>query len=174
MLPRNRLKLPSASAKKQAEKRFLWNDARSSSEADFYTVGYMGRSLENLIDAFVSNGVQTLVDIRQNPASMYRSELSKGNLKRLMESNGLRYLHLPELGVPREIRAKAIGAGTRDVIWAWYDEQVVFPYLRNLHRFFNSIEHPAAMMCVEIDPHECHRHRLFLALERQGLRGFDL
>jgi hypothetical protein len=29
-------------------------------------------------------------------------------------------------------------------------------------------------MCVEIDPHECHRHRLSAALERKGLRGFDL
>jgi hypothetical protein len=30
------------------------------------------------------------------------------------------------------------------------------------------------MMCMEADPVECHRHRLFLALEKQGLRGFDL
>jgi hypothetical protein len=29
-------------------------------------------------------------------------------------------------------------------------------------------------MCTELDPQECHRHRLCLALEHMGLRGFDL
>jgi hypothetical protein len=33
---------------------------------------------------------------------------------------------------------------------------------------------PVAMMCMECDPTECHRHRIFIALEEQGLRGFDL
>lgn len=106
---------------------------------------------------------------------MYRPELSKNNLRALIAAAGMHYLHLPELGVPRDIRAKAISAGTRDVIWEWYDEHVVEPYVgRNLHRFLNSLEHPVAMMCAELDPTECHRHRLFVALEVQGLRGFDL
>src|SRR5204862_669531 len=100
---------------------------------------------------------------------------SKSNLRRSVEEHGMLYAHFPELGVPRDIRAKAIDAGTRDVIWEWYDHNVVHPYLgRNLHQFLNGLEHPVAMMCVEIDPHECHRHRLFLALEEMGLNGFDL
>jgi hypothetical protein len=40
--------------------------------------------------------------------------------------------------------------------------------------FMNGFEHPVALMCTEIDPHECHRHRLSLALEGMGLNGFDL
>jgi uncharacterized protein (DUF488 family) len=106
---------------------------------------------------------------------MYRPELSKANLKRSVEEHGLNYVHLPDLGVPRDIRAKAIDTGTRDVIWDWYDQFVVPPHLgRNLHWFFNGIEHPVAFMCVEISPRECHRHRLSIALEAKGLRGFDL
>jgi hypothetical protein len=42
-----------------------------------------------------------------------------------------------------------------------------------LHRVLN-LGHPVAMMCMECDPEECHRHRIFNALECQGLRGFDL
>ena len=81
---------------------------------------------------------------------------------------------MQEWGVPRDVRAKAIDSGTRETIWDWYDECVVGKCFHgNLHRFLN-LEHPVAMMCVECDPTECHRHRLFLALERQGLRGFDL
>jgi len=171
----NRLKLPSASAKQQAENKVIWNEARCSDAANFYTIGYTGRKLDELLGLLVSNDVRTLVDIRQNPVSMYRPELSKNNLRQSVEGRGLLYAHLPELGVPRDIRAKAIEAGTRDVIWEWYDQYVVASYLgRNLHRFLNTIEHPVALMCVEIDPRECHRHRLFLALEDMGLKGFDL
>ncbi len=105
---------------------------------------------------------------------MYRPELSKNNFQRMVEQAGLQYLHVPKLGVPRDIRAKAMAAGNRDVIWDWYDKHVVEPFLRkNLHEFLN-LEHPIALMCVEVDPKECHRHRLFQALEDHGLRGFDL
>lgn len=171
----NRLKLPSTPAREQVERRALWNDARSQSHADFFTFGYSGRKTGALLDALVNAGVRTLVDVRQHAVSMYRPDLSKVNLARLVEGRGLRYLHIPELGVPRDIRAKAIDTGSRDVIWEWYDEHVVPQYVgKNLHWFLNAIEHPVALMCAEINPEECHRHRLFVALEEHGLRGFEL
>lgn len=171
----NRLKLPSQSAKRQAENRVLWNDGRSADSADFFTVGYTGRKTHELLSTLQANGVRTLIDVRQTPISMYRPELSKSNLRQLVESHGMEYVHMPALGVPRDIRAKAIETGTRAIIWDWYDEHVVGPHIgMNLHWFLNSVEHPVALMCVEIDPAECHRHRLFLALEQVGLRGFDL
>jgi uncharacterized protein (DUF488 family) len=128
-----------------------------------------------IIESLKSAGVRSLVDIRQMPVSMYRPELSKSNLKRAIEEHGMKYFHLPELGVPRDIRAKAIETGDRSVIWEWYDEFVAEPLVgKNLHWFLNCMEHPAALMCVEIDPQECHRHRLVLTLEELGLRGYDL
>ena len=105
---------------------------------------------------------------------MYRPELSKGNLQRALESTGIGYFHLREWGVPRDVRARAAETGTRETIWKWYDESVIAPHFRrNLHRVLN-LGHPVAMMCMECDPTECHRHRIFMALENQGLRGFDL
>jgi hypothetical protein len=72
------------------------------------------------------------------------------------------------------VRARAIETGTRDTIWQWYDESVIAPHFRrNLHRFLN-FGYPVAMLCMECDPTECHRHRISMALESQGLRGFDL
>src|SRR6266849_3865735 len=100
----NRLKLPSASAKRQAEKKILWNDGRSAESADFFTVGYTGRKTDELLNTLRSNGVRTLVDVRQIPVSMYRPELSKNNLRQLVEAHGMKYAHMPELGVPRDIR----------------------------------------------------------------------
>ena len=169
------LKLPSASVRQQSENKILWNDARSAHTADFFTIGYTGKPLVEMLDILIANGVRTLIDIRQNPVSMYRPELAKSNLRRLVEARRIGYAHRPELGVPRDVRARAIEAGNRGVIWEWYDEHVVRPYiLKNLHWFLNSHEHPVALMCVETDPQECHRHRICIALERIGLRGYDL
>jgi uncharacterized protein (DUF488 family) len=108
---------------------------------------------------------------------MYRPELSKKNLERLLADCGVQYAHFPQLGVPRDIRAMAIESGSRAIIWEWYDQHVIdtfFGLNRNLHFFLNSVEHPVALMCTEIDPQECHRHRICLALEQMGMSGFDL
>src|SRR5437016_4891431 len=164
----NRLSLPSATVKQQIANKIHWNDERSADAADFFTIGYTGRRIEEIVVLLKEHDVRTLVDIRQNPVSMYRPELSKANLAKTLEANGLCYAHRPQLGVPRDIRAKAIETGSRDVIWDWYDANVVSSCL-NLHSFLNGFEHPVALMCTEIDPLECHRHRISLALEAMGL-----
>jgi uncharacterized protein (DUF488 family) len=168
------LKLPTKSARARAQSKALWNEARSPEQADFFTVGYEGRPTKDLFDTLLGAGVQCVVDIRYNPVSMYRPDLSKGNLQRALEDAGISYFHLREWGVPRDIRARALETGTRETIWKWYDESVIAPHFRrNLHRVLN-FGYPVAMMCMECDPTECHRHLIFQALECQGLRGFDL
>jgi hypothetical protein len=112
------LKLPSRPARVRAESKALWNEARSVKQADFFTVGYEGRSIEDLISALRAADIRLLLDIRHSPVSMYRPE------------------------VPRAVRAQSIEAGSREPIWAWYDENVIGPFFaRNLHRFLN-LEHP--------------------------------
>lgn len=168
------MKLPSRNVRQRAESKILWNEARSLDAADFFTFGYEGRTTDELFSKLVEAGVQTLMDIRHMPLSMYRPEMSKNNLQRRVEAAGMHYLHSPECGVPKDIRAKALATGTRETIWDWYDANVVPLFFeRNLHWFMNQ-DHPIAMMCMEHDPEECHRHRIFLALEKHGLRGFDL
>jgi len=170
-----RLVLPSASKSVQLHRKACWNDSRSPAVADFFTFGYSGRPTEEILDTLVQAGVSTVVDIRDTPLSMYKPDFSKSNLERIVERHGLSYLHIPWLGVPREIRARAAKVSDLTMIWDWYDSEVVATFLgRNLHRFLNFADHPVALMCVEIDPESCHRHRLFQALEDRGLRGFDL
>jgi uncharacterized protein (DUF488 family) len=168
------LKLPTRSKRVRAESKALWNEARSPERADFFTFGYEGRTTYELFETLRSASVRCILDIRYNPVSMYRPDLSKSNFQKSVKDIGLQYFQLREWGVPREVREMAIDSGTRDTIWEWYDRNVVAPnFGHNLHRFLN-LDHPIAMMCVECDPTECHRHRLFNALERLGLRGYDL
>ena len=168
------LKLPTKAARARAESKALWNEARSPECADFFTIGYEGRTTKDLLDTLAGSGVQCVLDIRFNPVSMYRPELSKGNLQASLERTGISYFHLREWGVPRDVRLRAAEAGTRETIWKWYEESVIAPHFRrNLHRFLN-FGYPIAMLCMECDPRECHRHIISIALENQGLCGYDL
>jgi uncharacterized protein (DUF488 family) len=169
------LPLPTDSESVQLVNRSAWNGGRSVEDADFFTLGYAGRTIDEIVERLRKAGVSTLVDVRHAPVSMYKPEFSKGNLRRYLEVSGVGYLHLPDLGIPRDIRSLAIGKQDRTQLWEWYDHHVVEPFFgRNLHYFFNFADHPIALMCVESDPTACHRHRLVLALERRGLLAFDL
>lgn len=175
MPQRHELKLPAASTKQQLLGKRLWNETRRLNTADFFTLGYSGRGIDEIVLALRAAGVKTVLDIRTHAISMYKPSFSKNNLRTRLHLEDILYEHLPHFGVPRDIRVKAIHQGSRDVIWNWYDTHVAAVYVgNNLHTFFNSAEHPVAFMCSELDPHECHRHRLSLALERLGLQSFDL
>lgn len=168
------LKLPSRPKRERDQSKVDWNLSRSADRADFYTVSYEGRKIDELLSTLVEAGVRTLLDVRHSPVSMYRPEMSKKNLAQAVKKAGLSYLHIQEWGVPRDVRSRAIEKGSREPIWKWYDDSVVEKFFaKNLHRFMN-LDHPVAMMCVEHDPTECHRHRISIALESKGLKGFDL
>ena len=169
------LKLPEKKRTDQIRGKRRWNILHNTSDPDFFTTGYSGRSINEFIDSLETAGVVTLVDIRFSPVSRYKPEFSKSNLKKQLETHGIKYIHRPDWGVPREIRAFSIGKSNRDDIWNWYDTYILPNIIKkNLDSFFNTMEHPIVLMCSELDPTECHRHRIFLGLERLGFRGCDL
>jgi uncharacterized protein (DUF488 family) len=165
--------MPTDPVRVQIQKKRIWNDQREKSTADFFTVGYSGRTIDDFLDALKDAGVRCVFDVRHTPVSMYKPDFSKSNLQRHLAAELIDYVHMPDLGVPRDIRSKTIGHKDRAAIWEWYDAHVAEQFCGNLHRFFNSADHPIAFMCTEIDPTSCHRHRLALALEKNGLKGFD-
>ncbi len=169
------LKLPEKTTSEKEQGKISWNLDHSISDPDFYTIGYSGREIKDFIDTLKNADIATLVDIRYLPVSRFKPEFSKKNLRASVEANGINYVHRPDWGVPRDIRADSVGKQTRDDIWTWYDLNILPNIVNsNLDEFLNSMEHPIALMCVEYDPTECHRHRLFLGLERLGIKGCDL
>ena len=141
---------------------------------DFYTVGYSGRTIDSFVEALTAAGVVCLVDIRFNAVSMYKPDFSGKNLEAALRAADIDYVHMPDLGVPSDIRGLATASGRRADIWDWYDEHVLPRYSSNLNWFFDSTDHPVALMCVEKDAEDCHRHVLAGALARRGLLSIDL
>ncbi|MDN4185457.1 MAG: DUF488 domain-containing protein [Dehalococcoides mccartyi] len=171
----SKLNLPTNNAIEQRKNKTKWNIKHSTSSPDFFTIGYSGQDIDSFLNTLINVNVATLVDVRFTPVSQFKPQFSKNNLKNALTSKGIHYIHKPDWGVPKEIRANSVGKNTRADIWTWYDSNII-PLIikRNMDEFFNCLEHPVAFMCVEYDPTECHRHRIFIGLEQLGLKGRDL
>ena len=142
---------------------------------DFVTLGYSQKTMEDLCNSLEEAGVTLLIDVRKNPRSMYRSEFNKGVLAEELKRRGIEYEHMPELGIPREMRDRAYkGEITPSELFESYSKHILteekLKKLENIgkeHRTF-------AIMCTEVDPTMCHRHRIARAITERGKFGYDL
>jgi len=75
-----------------------------------YTIGYADKQIGEFLDILKARGVKVLIDVRYNAVSC-KPEFSKSRLKEYLEANGIRYLHVRELGVPRAVRNRLIETG---------------------------------------------------------------
>ncbi|MHC9088517.1 DUF488 domain-containing protein [Tenacibaculum sp. IMCC1] len=76
---------------------------RSYDDEMFFTIGYEGVSLETYLNKLIINDVKVLVDVRKNSISM-KYGFSKSQLKNACESIGIKFMHIPELGIESEKR----------------------------------------------------------------------
>jgi len=92
-----------------------------------------------------------------------------------LRAKGINYVHYPQLGVPREQREQLAKTNNWKEFFKWYDENVI-PKLDGILNGgkLKELDKPYAFMRVEKDPNKCHRHRIALALEKEGLKSIDL
>ena len=169
------LRLPDAPESVQRHNKEIWNVEHLPVKADFYTIGYAGKDAEQFLALLEAVGVSTLVDVRHTPLSHYKPDFNKEKLTTLLRQRGIDYIHKADWGVPPEVRSRSVGQDSREAIWDWYGSNVL-PKISNgeFGELCRETKPPLAFMCAEGDLTACHRHRLFLALEETGLRGFDL
>lgn len=141
----------------------------SLGQSRFVTIGYSGRSLEAFIQALTEGGVTALLDVRHFPGSRFRPEFSKRNLAAALHDHGIQYLHMRDLGIPSKIRRQHGYPEHSSSLWDWYDSEVLGKRLEDLSWFPRFESGVPALMCVESDPADCHRHRLGKALQSRGL-----
>lgn len=126
-----------------------------------YTIGYEGRSVDELIAELVGAGVDRVIDIRALPLSRRRG-FSKTPLRDALAEAGIDYVHLKEAGNPyRELRDDP--ERCLALYRAHLDEspQVV------AHVMEAAAGHRAALLCLEREPDGCHRSIVAAALARR-------
>lgn len=129
-----------------------------------FTVGYEGRSLDELITELVNAGIDRLIDVRELPLSRRRG-FSKTALSDALGEAGIEYVHVKALGNPKP---------NRERYWAGDVEGGAAVYRKHLNNGSRSAlielsdslsDDPACLLCFERDHTECHRDVIVEALE---------
>lgn len=130
------------------------------------TIGYEGHTLESYLTILLKSGVTLLCDVRRNPISR-KYGFSKNTLARGCEGVGIRYEHLPELGIASEQRQSLDTQADYDALFADY-ERTWLPKqgaaLKKIQGWMDAGER-VTLTCYEHQPNQCHRHCVAEALE---------
>lgn len=130
------------------------------------TIGYEGHTLESYLTILLKSGVTLLCDVRRNPISR-KYGFSKNTLARGCEGVGIRYEHLPELGIASEQRQSLDTQADYDALFADY-ERTWLPKqgaaLKKIQGWMDAGDR-VTLTCYEHQPNQCHRHCVAEALE---------
>ena len=137
--------------------------------AGLLTIGYEGRSLENYLNDLLRSSVTILCDVRRNPLSR-KYGFAKGTLSKACEGVGIRYEHVPELGIASDKRKTLDTQSDYDALFAEYERTTLPHQTEALDRILGWIDEGerVALTCYERLPQQCHRTRVAKALERTG------
>ena len=149
--------------------RFPWYTANSKirrlasrpvADAAVYTVGYEGRSIDGLLNVLMRQGIHRIVDVRRNPVAR-RYGFHKSSLTRLCGNVSIDYIHVPEVGIPSELRRELDSHSAYARLFDRYQRELL-PKVSNAVQAIAElvVEKPTTLMCMEADPDMCHRTRL--------------
>ncbi len=130
------------------------------------TIGYEGATLEDYLNRLLRDDVTLLCDVRRNPLSR-KYGFSKGTLSKACEGVGIRYEHLPELGIASAERRELKTQADYDALFAVYERESLprqTAALATIRAWIEAGER-VALTCFEKLPHQCHRHCVAEALE---------
>jgi len=136
------------------------------------TIGYEMAPQARVIDTLKAAGVEVLIDVRAVAASR-RAGFSKGLLSASLQDAGIDYVHLRELGTPKEGRIAARHGRTAEMREI-YEAHLAEPAAQL--QFLKAIEiakgRKAALLCYEADHRGCHR--LIVAERMQEAADFEV
>ena len=126
-----------------------------------FTIGYEGLSLEEYLNRLLIYGVKTLCDVRKNAYSQ-KYGFSKAQLEPACDGVGIKYVHMPELGIESNQRQELFSQADYDRLFATYRQTVLSRSDEQLQRIVNMIDtdERVALTCFEKNVEQCHRTQI--------------
>lgn len=139
-----------------------------------YTIGYEGWGFDLWVEALMSHGVRTVVDVRELPLSR-RPGWSKKALGEKLAERGLGYVHMRALGTPGPLR-HGLKDGTLSFSeFAPQFRQLLAERPEELDALLQlARSQPVALMCWEEDPARCHRSLVAEALTDRSAEPLEV
>lgn len=132
-------------------------EQNSFQEPGLFTIGYEGRDIDFFLNILIRNAIDILVDVRKNPFSM-KFNFTKNSLKNDLENSGIRYIHIPELGIEGEKRKELTSLKDYEKLFQDYEKTTIKENPEILDKIAElSKVHRVVLMCFEADINMCHR-----------------
>jgi len=122
--------------------------------------------MEEFIQLLKTYGVTLLVDVRTVPRSMHNPQFNKETLPASLKPEGVRYIHMPEIGGLRRPKRDSVNLAWRNMSFRGYaDYMQSKEFTDNLLKIIAlARENCLALMCAEALPWRCHRSLISDAL----------
>jgi len=135
-----------------------------------WTIGHSTRSIEEFIAILKSFAIEALVDVRSFPGSRRYPHFNKEHLRESLSSEGIEYLHWPELGGRRRARPDSQNLAWRNESFRGYADYMETENFRaaieQLVEFASAKR--CAIMCAEAVWWRCHRSLISDYLKARG------
>ncbi|MCC5924003.1 MAG: DUF488 domain-containing protein [Crocinitomicaceae bacterium] len=144
-----------------SELKTIKEKVNQNQKSGLFTIGYEGVSIEQYINKLIHENIKVLCDVRKNSFSM-KYGFSKSQLKMACEGVGIKFIHIPEVGIVSDKRKKLETQSDYDELFEDY-KQTVLPETIDKQKFIVELIQKykrVALTCFEKDICQCHRKHL--------------
>ncbi len=138
--------------------------------ARLWTIGHSTRTIDAFLALLTANGIERLADVRRFPGSRRLPHFGREALSASLESAGLGYEHLPDLGGRRTPRPDSPNTAWRDPSFRAYADYMASPEFNRAMAGLVAMAETArtAVMCAEALWWQCHRGLIADRLKADG------
>ena len=140
--------------------KIIWSKNESNGTA-LFTIGYEGISIDEYIFRLIQQNVKALVDVRKNPLSR-KHGFSKKSLSSYLHKVGISYYHIPDLGIPSQMRKDLNGDKSYSTLFDYYAREILplqSESLNKINELLNTHKR-ITLTCFEAEHNYCHRHKI--------------
>jgi uncharacterized protein (DUF488 family) len=132
-----------------------------------FTIGYEGFSLEEYLNKLILNDIRVLCDVRKNSLSM-KYGFSKSQLQHACEGVGIKYMHIPDLGIESDKRQELHTQSDYDRLFQLYRKDTLIKTRSQQENILQLLKanKRVALTCFEANICQCHRKHLAEAITK--------
>ena len=142
-------------------------------DRELFTVGYEGTTIDTFIGKLQANRINCILDIRALPLSR-KPGFSKNKLAEKLGLVGVQYVHLAELGTPKNIRDKL--KSTRDYLTFFKKmDKYLDGQKEAVELAYNHVMNGrCCLMCFERLADHCHRKIVAIQIKELDGNGLQI
>jgi uncharacterized protein (DUF488 family) len=135
-----------------------------------FTIGHSTRSQDEFLALLREHEIELLADIRRYPGSKRYPHFASSAMAVWLPENGIRYVHMPELGGRRKPLPDSPNTAWRNEQFRAYADYMATDEFRSAIDALVTMgeKKRMTMMCAEAVPWRCHRNLVSDELLRRG------